>query len=40
MTTTRTTHDHYIVDEIKNDRDNYLLPRWRQYNKKGKDLKE
>jgi hypothetical protein len=25
---------------MKNDRDNYLLPRWRQDIKKGKDLKK
>jgi hypothetical protein len=25
---------------MKNDRDNYLLPRWRQDTKKGKDSKE
>jgi hypothetical protein len=36
MTTTRTTHDHYTLDEMKNDRDNYLLPRWCQDTKKEK----
>jgi hypothetical protein len=40
MTTTRTTHDHYTLDEMKNDRDNYLLPRWRQDTKKGDDSKK